>query len=368
MKVIIAASHRFHLLDLARELDQRGHDVTFYSYLPKNRAARYGLRKEIQKSLLYLVLPFFLLEKLFVNFKYIKLLRYKLMDYYVSFTMKECDVFIGLGTVYLNSFKSSKRKYDAKTILEWGSKHIIEEINAVKPTELEVVIKDEFNKRSLLGYEICDFIAIPSIHVKDSFIKQGVSESKLIINQYGVDLSMFNPTTINENCYDVIMVGGWSYRKGADKVMELFAKNKNLSFLHVGPIVDSVFPEEKNMHHVDPVDQKDLIKFYSKAKIFILLSRTEGLAMVQLQALACGLPMVCSKNTGCKDLQNKLIDKDWISIVDDINNINDIVARVNDALTIAENQRQPRRYRDISLEYFTWEEYGKRYSDNLNKI
>lgn len=47
MRINIAASHRFHLLDLARELEYQGHDVCFYSYVPTKRAMMYGLKKKI---------------------------------------------------------------------------------------------------------------------------------------------------------------------------------------------------------------------------------------------------------------------------------------------------------------------------------
>ena len=35
---------------------------------------------------------------------------------------------------------------------------------------------------------------------------------------------------------------------------------------------------------------------------FVLASIEEGMAMVQMQALACGLPLICTTNTGGEDL------------------------------------------------------------------
>lgn len=67
--------------------------------------------------------------------------------------------------------------------------------------------------------------------------------------------------------------------------------------------MDMQFPESANMKHIEAVDQNTLIKYYAKAKIFVLPSREEGLALVQPQAIACGLPVVCSKFTGGKDME-----------------------------------------------------------------
>lgn len=46
MKINIASTHRFHLLDLARELEKQGHDVKFYSYVPQKDVSNLGLIKK----------------------------------------------------------------------------------------------------------------------------------------------------------------------------------------------------------------------------------------------------------------------------------------------------------------------------------
>lgn len=364
----IAASHRFHLLDLARELEKQGHDVKFYSYLPKKRLLKYGLKKEHFISLFWITSPFLFLEKISKNSRWATYLKFIFLDILMSLIMRKCDIYIALGCVYLNSIKVAKKKYNAKTILEWGSKHIFEEINAITPTPTSKISKDFLHCRSIKGYEISDYIAIPSIHVFESFIKNNISSNKLIINPYGVDTKMFYATKLEKNHFDLIMVGGWSYRKGCDKIIKIMESNPDLSFLHVGSIVDLEFPNFNNMKHINSVDQIELINYYSKAKVFILLSRTEGLAMVQVQALACGLPIVCSKNTGGEDLHNLLEDKEWIKIVENIDDENEILDKVKQALIKSKLQPQPRSYGNNNLDYFSWNLYGERYSIFIKKI
>lgn len=60
MKINIASTHRFHLLDLARELEKQGHDVKFYSYVPQKRCIQFGLNKK--------KLPFFHMDSLTFSF------------------------------------------------------------------------------------------------------------------------------------------------------------------------------------------------------------------------------------------------------------------------------------------------------------
>ena len=50
-RVAIATAGRFHVLDLARELNALGYAVDFYSYVPKSRAVRFGLPSACHRSL-----------------------------------------------------------------------------------------------------------------------------------------------------------------------------------------------------------------------------------------------------------------------------------------------------------------------------
>ena len=131
MRINIAAAHRFHLLDLARELAANGHDVRFYSYVPTKRALKFGLKKENSFSFFYLMLPFLALWKISKGTTWSTKLLHRSMDYYMSLFMKPCDVYIALGTVYTRSITSAKKKHNALTILEWGSMHILEQELAI---------------------------------------------------------------------------------------------------------------------------------------------------------------------------------------------------------------------------------------------
>ena len=363
MKVNIAASHRFHLLDLARELSRQGHDVRFYSYIPAWRCQVFGLDRWLCCSMLWLVWPFFLCAKIAPHSWQADIVWYRnrLMDWWVARTMRRCDVFIGLGSVYLEAFERAKAQ-GATTILEWGSKHILEELARQGKA-------DQYPQRSLdrelRGYEMADYIAIPSEHVKESFLKHGVSETKLLINPYGVDLSQFHPTECTGE-FDLIMVGGWSYRKGCDLLVQLCSQY-GYRLLHVGSLVDLPFPDVPNMVHHEAVDQMELVDYYARARVFVLPSRTEGLALVQAQAVACGLPVVCSAETGGRDLRRELGNTAWILEMPDLS-LCALHTSVKQALRVAQGQTGIRNYAGQQIEQLSWKAYGERYSHSLDKI
>lgn len=366
MKINIASTHRFHLLDLARELEKQGHDVKFYSYVPTSRCQQFGLSSQSCSCLLPLVLPFFILNKLFKK-KSSTWCYYRnlLMDWYMSHFMRKCDIYIGLGIIYKKSFIKAQKK-GAITIIEWGSKHIDAQQKILKSINSQLN-EERLNKIAREGYNAADYIAIPSDHVKKSFVEYNIPLNKLLICPYGVDIKMFSPTILEKDNYDIIMVGGWGLRKGCDLIIEL-CKQHNYRFLHVGSITDLPFPENiKNMTHIPAVNQKDLLKYYAKAKVFILPSREEGLAMVQVQAIACGLPVVCSKETGGRDLRESLHDKKWIIEMEELT-VESLAKCIDQALTLSTTQSGIRNYAHEDINNLTWEAYGKRYNNNLKQI
>lgn len=165
--------------------------------------------------------------------------------------------------------------------------------------------------------------------------------------------------------FDVIMVGGWSFRKGCDIIADAI-RQSGLSFLHVGGIVDMEFPKDKQFTHVPSVDQKELIHYYNKAKVFVLPSREEGLAMVQAQAIACNLPLVGSKDSGAEDLKAIVEHPEYITIVNDYA-LDSVLTAIKSALEQQKNMNGI-LYAGKAAEVLTWKAYGERYNDFINKI
>lgn len=52
--------------------------------------------------------------------------------------------------------------------------------------------------------------------------------------------------------------------------------------------------------------REDMLDIYQIADIFLFPSYQEGLPMSLLEAMACGLPVVCSDIRGCRDLMGNV--------------------------------------------------------------
>jgi glycosyltransferase involved in cell wall biosynthesis len=143
-------------------------------------------------------------------------------------------------------------------------------------------------------------------------------------------------------------------------------RDSELNFLHVGGIVDIEFPSFPNFTHVDSVDQTQLVNYYNMAKIAVLPSREEGLAMVQAQAIACNLPLVGSIDSGAEDLREMVEYPEFITIIDKYTP--ECVKKAIDCGLRKYEQLGNKLYAGSAIENLTWTAYGKRYSSFLKGL
>lgn len=372
LRIAIATLGRFHVLDLARELDALGHDVQFYSYVPKRRAMRFGLRARCHVALLPWLAPVLLLTRLLHRIGLPDAgdrIMHGAADRLVAIKLRPCDVFIGMSGIYLCAFRAARRRYNALLVLERGSLHIaaqrdiLDRLRELNPRARGVSRRAV--RRELAGYALADRIAVPSTHAEKSFLYHGIKPEKLFRNPYGVDLTMFRAhDAIAREPGLILFVGGWCLRKGADiltcAMHELAGRGFRLQ--HVGGISDAPVPTADWFSSTGSIDQSELPFWYQRASCLVLPSREDGFGLVLIQALACGCPVIGSDMTGARDLQLLTADGGSVKVVP----TEDVQAL---SLTI-ESTATTMRARDgrssVQHTILGWERYARRYSDMLH--
>ena len=159
-------------------------------------------------------------------------------------------------------------------------------------------------------YEEADAITIPSDFVKESFIKKGIPESKLVKIPYGVRLERFQKIDDpDKNKFRILWVGIVDIRKGFLYLLEAFNRfsfqNKELVVIgNISPTMKKLFRSFnlKNVIFIRHVHNSELPKYYSTSHVFALPSIEDGFGMVLGEALACGCPIISTVNTGARDL------------------------------------------------------------------
>jgi glycosyltransferase involved in cell wall biosynthesis len=171
-----------------------------------------------------------------------------------------------------------------------------------KPIDQRIV------ERELLEYEECDLILVPSTFAHRSFVQMAISETKLAKIPFGVDLDLFKPIPKEDNVFRVIYVGNLSLQKGIPYLLEAIAPLHLPRFevWLIGHALPEVSPflakYNGSFRYWGFIPQKDLHKYYSQCSVFVIASIQDGLALVQAQAMACGLPVIATPHTGAEDL------------------------------------------------------------------
>lgn len=369
MKILIATSTPFHLTQLARELSELDNDVTIIGYMPKWKMDKYNLGKAKYKSLFWYCPPLFLLalQHIYPNFQ--RKLVFKIMkfvDFLICRNLEKCDIFIGLSGVNVKSFSEIKKIYNCITICERGSAHVLLQNSLINKNALPF----EYIKRELKGYDNADYISIPSIFAKKSFLDNKINKEKIFINNYGVDLDRFKNIEYEKNNssdlkINVLFVGGWSYQKGVDLLSQALELEENLYITHIGSNGGYDFPSNKRFTTLGHIDNRDLKNYYGTFDLLILPSRQDGFGMVLLESLSCGLPIVASKNTGALDILNKLDNKEAIEIIEELE-VNKLIKSIKRMKK--KNLKKINIFTEKEKENFTWKAYGINYNNFLKEI
>ena len=171
-----------------------------------------------------------------------------------------------------------------------------------------------------------DKIITVSNATKDYVLSLGAKPEKIKVLHNGVDLVHFRPLAgkreeirrklgIPQNSIVVLTVRRLVYKNGIDTLIEganiAVKKNPKITFLVVGkgPDLNSVQMRirqlgiESNFRLTGFVKDEDLPFYYNAADFFVLPSKSgEGLPLVALEAMACGLPVIATDVGGIREI------------------------------------------------------------------
>lgn len=371
MKVAISVGGRFHAFYLAQQLLKRGYLKKLITSYPKFEVAKYGIPKDKVGTVIIKELISRSWEKapLFLKNSYNpQYLIHEIYDRWASHLYDKSDICVAWSSFGLHTIRKAK-EMGAITIIERGSSHMLYQ---------QAILRDEFEKfgleaqlphpeiveKELQEYKEADFISVPSIFVKRTFIEKGIPESKLIHVPYGVDLSEFKQIPREDKTFRIIHCGGITLRKGVHYLLQVFCELNlpNAELWLIGATSDEIKPFLKSydngrIFHKGPYPQKELYKYYSQGSIFVIMSIEEGLAIVQPQAMACGLPVICTTNTGGEDIVRNGIDG-YIIPIRDVDALKERLVYLHGHPDICREMGQSAKLKVSSG--FTWDDYGKK--------
>ncbi len=383
--VSISASTKLWAFAMAEQFESRGlldELITTYAYSKNTIARRFIRRTDREKIPPEKIRTNIYLAVLIGKFRSFPHIWNDVFDRWAATKLQPGSgrVFIGWSGMSLHTIKRAK-KLGMICILERGSSHILVQ-NKILQEEFDLYnkkfsIHPSVIKKELLEYQAADYISVPSSFVRNSFISQGVSETKIFVNPFGAGQSFvrkIRPMRDAETKFTIVYMGTLSIRKGllyffrALEILNIPVAEYDVLFLgSVESEIQSTIekyrkPNWKFMGHVDHYSLPDWL---AKCDIGVQPSLEEGLSMVIPQMMACGVPVIVTPNTGGENIIQ--------------NNLNGFVVPVRDPQAIADKLEwaysNPRELQDMKknvaesiLSDFTWEAYGERYSRFLKTI
>ncbi|CAI9084844.1 glycosyltransferase family 1 protein [Candidatus Methylacidiphilum fumarolicum] len=167
--------------------------------------------------------------------------------------------------------------------------------------------------------EQIDFLLAPSLWVKNSYVAHGFPTEKIFILPYGVDLKRFYPLSEDiekqsSKKFKVLCVGQITPRKGQIDLLEAWKrlKLKNAELILLGsidPLMKPILSQYKDCFTYMGFCSWDKVPYYfQQASVFVLPSIEDGFGCVISEAMASGLPVITTTNTGASDVVDEGIN------------------------------------------------------------
>jgi glycosyltransferase involved in cell wall biosynthesis len=224
--------------------------------------------------------------------------------------------------------------------------------------------------------ERADVILCPSTFVRDSMVANGIRAEKCFVNPFGADVGIFKKRETIPPTPKFIAVGTICLRKGHQYLFRAFEQVKKqlpaAELICVGNLKSDFRKEwprwRGTFTHIAHLPQPELAALLQTCTAFVFPSQEEGFARAIVEAMAVGLPVIASPESGATTL------------VDD--GVEGIVVRGRDPqhiaeamLCVAQNPELGRRMGEAAHKkgavQNTWQDYADRllakYARRLNR-
>jgi glycosyltransferase involved in cell wall biosynthesis len=205
-----------------------------------------------------------------------------------------------------------RRIYDLP-IAYWETAQRLLRVEAERYPEWEPTLggtrdSEEKLARKTAELDLADTVICPSSFVLDSLPETARRTKTCIVAPFGSPTTTnFEPRQFDQKPLRILFAGALSQRKG---LADLFAAMKLVNSRDVELVVmgAAILPlpfyrsQFEGFIYEPPRAHAAVLRLMSSCDVLVLPSIVEGRALVQQEAMACGLPLIVTRNAGGEDL------------------------------------------------------------------
>jgi glycosyltransferase involved in cell wall biosynthesis len=235
------------------------------------------------------------------------------------------DVLVCYDTNAFEAFRQARSKNAMVLVLDQSIAHpasreqILQEERYLDPEFAETtLLPSEISPlypRWLEETQLADWILVGCSFAKQTCLEQGVSSEKVFVVPYGVDTDFFSPASRPNATQGlrVLFVGSVGQRKGIRYLLDGFASaalpDSQLFFCGTMEGDANAFRKYSDwFEYLGPKPHAQMRRVYQSTDVLVLPSLLEGFGLVILEAMACGIPVIASTNTGGTDVIQDGVD------------------------------------------------------------
>lgn len=367
MKVVVSVGGKFSAFHQAEVLQERECLAGLMtSYYDPNRN---GKGYDIDPALVRTHLPSALMT---YGPRFIPILRgglwtylaHEVFDRWAARNLFSGDIVLAWSGWALHTIRAAK-KQGAITLVHRGSAHIVRHRELLSEEYEKLGTNEQLPSQFIMNkerqeYMEADYVSVPSLFAKRSFVRQGIPAEKIVRVTYGVSLEHFKPIPKKDEVFRVMHIGG-TVQKGTHHLIRAMAELELVTseLLLIGSqrqytreLLDNLQVKYRVLDHVPHLE---LHNTYSQSSVYVLPSIQDGFARVVSEAMACGVPVICSANTGAADIVRDGVDGFVVPA-------GDVEALKEKILYLYEHKEERRAMGRSALERaheFTWDRYGE---------
>jgi glycosyltransferase involved in cell wall biosynthesis len=219
--------------------------------------------------------------------------------------------------------------------------------------------------------QLADVIFCASSFTRRTLIEHGIPPGRIVVEPYGVDQSLFEPTTNKYPRFSVIWAGSWTQTKGILYLLEAMARRPvaNMELVLAGyPFGDidpvRAYEDRVRVRRIGYVTRAQLAEVMARCHVHVFPTILDGFGRNIIEAMACGLPVITTPNCAGPDL----IADGGTGFIVPICDVDALCNRLYWLYTHPEGAMEMGRRARLRVASLTQPDYRRRFADRVEEV